>query len=233
MDMLHEIARWMHIGVGTLAFASLWTAAFTRKGGRPHRTAGSTYVWTMVIVLTTAAVLTATTLARGQWAGAVFLAYLLTITGTALWFGRRALNFKNDARGYTRGPFLIVGVLNVIAALGAIVVGVMWREYFIAGISAIGFLIGFGSIYMWFKPPTHPRFWLKEHIGGMAGAGIATHVAFGSIGLRQLFPDVDTSVVTVWPWLAPVIIGFVLAGLAEQRYVNRGAPVQRGTRDAA
>ena len=34
MDTLHEIMRWTHIGVGTMAFASLWTAGFTRKGGR-------------------------------------------------------------------------------------------------------------------------------------------------------------------------------------------------------
>ena len=56
MDMLHEVARWSHIGVGTLAFASLWTAAFTRKGGFVHRRAGTTYVWTMTFVLLSAGV---------------------------------------------------------------------------------------------------------------------------------------------------------------------------------
>ncbi len=225
MDMLHEILRWTHIGVGAIAFASLWTAGFSRKGGRLHRRAGMIYVWTLSFVLLTAAGLTATTLVRGQWIGAVFLFYLLTITATALWMGKRALSFKNDARGYTRGPFLVVGVLNIVAAAGAVVVGLIAEQMFIAGISVIGFLIGFGAIAMWRKPPDHPRFWLKEHIGGMIGAGIATHVAFASVGLRQLFPEMDTTVITIWPWLAPVIIGFVAAGLAEQRYVNRGAPL--------
>jgi len=225
MEMLHEITRWVHISIGTLAFASLWTAAFTRKGSKLHRTAGIAYVWTMVVVLTTAAVLTLTTLQRGQWIGAVFLFYLLTITATALWMGKRTLRFKGDVRGYTRGPFLAVGILNLVAASGAVAVGLIAEQYFIAGISIIGFLIGFGVIGMWRKPPEHPRFWLKEHIGGMAGAGIATHVAFASVGLRQLFPEIDTSVISVWPWLAPMIIGFVLAGLAERRYVDRGAPL--------
>lgn len=226
MDMLHEILRWTHIGIGVIAFASLWTAGFSRKGSRVHRTAGAIYVWTMVIVLATAAGLTLTTAWRGQWFGAVFLFYLLVITGTALWLGRRALNFKGDARGYTRGPFLYVGVLNIAAACGAVAVGSMAEQYFIAGISVIGFLIGFGAIGQWRKPPEHPRFWLKEHIGGMIGAGIATHIAFASIGLRQLFPEMDTSVISIWPWLAPVIIGFVAAGLAEKRYVDRGAPLR-------
>lgn len=222
MDMLHEIARWAHVSVGVLAFASLWTAAFTRKGGKLHRRAGTVYVWTMVIVLITAGVLTLTTLTRGNWMGAVFLGYLLTITGTALWMGKRTLRFKGDVRGYTRGLFLPVGMLNIIAASGAVVVGVITREYFIAGLSAIGFLIGSGAIGMWRKPPDHPRFWLKEHIGGMIGAGIATHIAFASIGLHQLFPEADTSVVTIWPWALPLIVGFAASAIAERRYVTRG-----------
>jgi len=227
MEIAHEIARWSHIGVGTMAFASLWAAAFARKGGKFHRAAGRVYVWTMVIVLSTAAVLTLTTLTRGQWIGAVFLLYLLTITATSLWMGKRTLSFKGDTRGYTRGPFLLVGVLNIFAAAGAVAVGLIAKQYFIAGISIIGFLIGFGAIVMWRQPPEHPRFWLKEHIGGMVGAGIATHVAFASVGLRQLFPERDTTVITVWPWLVPVVVGFLLAGLAERRYVDRGAPLPK------
>ncbi|OQW57967.1 MAG: hypothetical protein A4S17_04080 [Proteobacteria bacterium HN_bin10] len=224
MDMLHDIARWTHVGVGIIAFASLWTAGFSRKGGRLHRRAGAVYVWTMIVVLATAAVLTLTTLSRGQWMGAVFLGYLLTITATALWMGRRALNFKTDAAGYTRGLFLPVGVLNILAAAGAVAVGVISGQIFIAAISAIGFLIGFGIIAMRRKPPEHPRFWLKEHFGGMIGAGIATHIAFASIGLRQLFPDADTSVVTIWPWALPLVVGFAASALAERRYIDRGAP---------
>ncbi len=146
MEIVHEIARWSHIGVGTMAFASLWAAAFTRKGGKFHRAAGRVYVWTMVIVLSTAAVLTLTTLTRGQWIGAVFLFYLLTITATSLWMGKRTLSFKGDMRGYTRGPFLLIGVLNIIAAAGAVAVGLIAKQYFIAGIAIIGFLIGFGAI---------------------------------------------------------------------------------------
>lgn len=69
MDTLHEIMRWTHIGVGTMAFASLWTAGFTRKGGRAHRAAGVVYVWTMTIVLLTAFGLTALAASRGQWIG--------------------------------------------------------------------------------------------------------------------------------------------------------------------
>jgi hypothetical protein len=228
MEILHEIARWSHIGVGTLAFASLWTAAFAPKGGRLHRGAGRVYVWTMVIVLITAAVLTLTTLTRGQWTGAIFLFYLLTITATSLWMGKRTLSFKGDSHGYTRGPFLTVGVLNIVAATGAIAVGLIAEQHFIVGVSIFGFLIGFGIIGMWRKPPEHPRFWLKEHIGGMVGAGIATHVAFASVGLRQLFPDLDATVITIWPWLVPVVGGFVFAGLAERRYVDRGEPLPAG-----
>lgn len=225
METLHDVARWLHVGVGLLAFSSLWTAAFTRKGGLLHRRAGTVYVWTMTVVLATAAVLTLTTLARGNWMGAVFLLYLLTITGTSLWMGKRALRFKGDAPGYTRGLFPTVAVFNILAAAGVATVGVMAREYFVAGLSAIGFLIGFGALAMWRKPPDHPRFWLKEHIGGMIGAGIATHIAFASVGLRQLFPTADTSVVTIWPWALPLVVGVVASAMAERRYVKGGAPL--------
>lgn len=231
MDMLHEVARWSHIGIGTLAFASLWTAAFARKGGFVHRRAGMIYVWAMSFVLLTAGALTWTTFSRGQWMGAVFLAYLLTITATALWMGKRALRFKGNARGYTRGLFLPVGVLNIVAATGAVAVGVMVQEWFIAGISIIGFMIGFGMIAMRRNPPDHPRFWLKEHFGGMIGSGIAAHVAFASIGLRQLFPNMDTSVVTIWPWALPLAVGFLSGALAEWYYVKRGAPLPDSVRE--
>lgn len=225
METLHEVARWLHVGIGLGAFASLWTAAFARKGGQLHRRAGTVYVWTMTIVLATAGVLTLTTLLRGNWMGAVVLTYLFTITGTSLWMGRRALRFKGNAPGYTRGLFLPVGVFNILSAAGVAAVGVMAREYFLAGISAIGFLIGLGSIAMSRRPPDHPRWWLKEHIGGMLGAGIATHIAFASIGLRQLFPQADTSVVTIWPWAVPLVVGMVAGALAERRYVKGGAPL--------
>lgn len=223
MDMLHEIARWAHIGIGTLAFASLWTAGFARKGGYVHRRAGRIYLLTMTLVLASAGVLTMFAFLEGQWMGGIFLVYLLTITGTALWMGRRALRFKGDARGYTRGAMPLVGIANTLAAAGAVAVGIMADELFIAGISVIGFLIGIGILTMWRKPPDHPRFWLKEHIGGMIGAGIATHIAFASIGLRSLFPGADVSVVTIWPWAAPLIIGFAASAYFENRYVKRGA----------
>lgn len=228
MDVVHDIARWAHISIGALAFASLWTAGFSRKGGRLHRRAGAVYVWAMTVVLVTAAILTATTFARGQWMGGVFLTYLLTITATSLWMGRRALDFKGDARGYSRGLFAPIGIVNIIAALGAVVVGLMAQQMFIVGVSIIGMLIGFGAIGIWRKPPEHPRFWLKEHIGGMIGGGIATHIAFASIGLRQLFPEAETSVITVWPWVGPLIVGFAAAALAERRYVERGAALPKG-----
>lgn len=223
MDTLHEIARWSHIAIGTLAFASLWTAGFARKGSPVHRRAGRIYVTTMTLVLATAAILMANTFLNGHWMGGVFLVYLLTITATALWMGKRALRFKGNAVGYSSGAMPFVGALNILAAGGAVTIGIMADEMFIAGISAIGFLIGFGAIMMWRKPPDHPRFWLKEHIGGMIGAGIATHIAFASIGLRQLFPEADTSVITIWPWAAPLIIGFAASAYFENRYVKRGS----------
>lgn len=227
MDTLHEIARWLHIGVGTLAFASLWTAGFSRKGTRLHKGAGRIYVWTMIVVLVTAAVLTITSLARGQWIAAVFLAFLLSITATSLWMGRRALEFKGDPEGYSSWILFAVGLANILAASGAIWVGLLTEEPFMVGVSVIGLLIGFGAIRTWRTPPTHPRFWLKQHISGMIGSGIATHIAFASIGLRQLFPDTDTSVITLWPWVVPLIIGFSASALAERRYVNGGAPLPR------
>lgn len=227
MAALEEAARWAHIVIGMLAFSSLWAAALARKGGRLHRRAGTVYVWTMTLVLASAGMFTLSAFVRGDWAGGVFLVYLLTIAGTSLWMGKRTLRFKGDAVGYTRGAFLPVGVLNIVAALGAVAAGILVKQYFIAGISAIGFVIGCGMIGMHRKPPDHPRTWLREHIGGMVGAGIATHIAFASIGLRQIFPQADTSAVTLWPWLAPLVIGFVAEGIAKRRYLGRG--VHRGS----
>lgn len=233
MDLLNEIARWAHVFFGVLAFAAFWTAVFARKGARLHRRAGTIYVRMLSAVLATAGVLTLITLLRGNMVGAIFGAYLLTITGTSLWMGKRTLRFKGDVKGYTRGPFLPIGALNILAASGTAAVGLVEKHFFVAGISIIGFLIGFGMFAMHRKPPDHPRIWLKEHIGGMTCAGIATHIAFASIGLRQFFPEANTSVVTLWPWLAPLVIGFVAGSIAEKRYVTHEAPLPNGTRDTS
>lgn len=225
MNTLHDAARWVHIGVGLVALTAFWTAGFARKGGLWHRRAGAIYVRTMAVVLGTAALLTMTTAARGHWMGAIFLAYLLAITATSLWMGWRALGYKQDAVGYARGAFPVVACLNIVAAVALVGVGWRTREAFLVGLSLIGFLIGIGAIQMWRRPPTHPRFWLKEHIGGMFGAGIATHIAFASIGLRALFPEAETSVTTIWPWLVPLVVGFGAGAMAERRYVVGAAAV--------
>lgn len=221
METLHDVTRWLHIGVGAIAFASLWIAGFARKGGPVHRKAGTIYVWTMTIVLVTAAALTITTLLRGSWLTAIFLIYLLTITGSALWTGVRALKFKANARGYAGGIFASIGALNIIAAAAAMYAGFYAKDVFVGAIALIGIVIGFDMIRKWRKPPDHPQYWLKEHFGGMIGAGIAAHIAFATIGVRYLFPGASTPAITIAPWLAPLIIGLAAAALAERRYLPR------------
>ena len=50
-----------------------------------------------------------------------------------------------------------------------------------------------------------PRWWLAEHYGAMLGNGVATHVAFLSIGLPRLLPAIDGDALHYLGWFAPLV----------------------------
>lgn len=230
---LQVISYFVHVGLGTLALATFWTAGLSRKGSPTHRLAGKIYLLAMSGLLAAAVPLTALLAARNPVAGA-FLCYLIVITLTSVWTSWRAVQDKRDWARYT-GPIykalmwanLATGL--VIAWLGLFITTQM-AVIFVA-FSSIGIL---GFVKMWRfsrRPPADPRWPLRQHLAAMLGNGIATHIAFLSIGLPKLLPMLAGPTLQNVAWLGPLVVASVAGIYFTRKYLpKRQSPAVQGQR---
>jgi hypothetical protein len=230
---LQTISYFLHVGLGTLALATFWTAGLSRKGSPVHRLAGKIYLLAMSGLLAAAVPLTASLAARNPVAGA-FLGYLLVITVTSVWTSWRAVQDKRDWARYT-GPFyrtlmwanLATGL--AIAYLGLFVTTQM--QLIIVAFSSIG-LVTFVKMWRFSRrPPEDPRWPLRQHLAGMLGNGIATHIAFLSIGLPKLLPMLAGPTLQNVAWLGPLVAASLAGIYFTRKYLpKRPLPAAQGQR---
>lgn len=216
---LYDLMKYIHIGFGTIALVTFWLSGFSRKGSPVHKTSGKLYLLAMTGILFSAAAMLPGFADRQHPVATAFLGYLLVITGTGVWCSWRAIRDKHDWVRYTGPVYRILMALNGLSGLAIAYIGLLvttrMQLVFVA-FSLIGIL---GAIGMWRfsrQKPTDPRWWLKEHFGAMIGNGVATHIAFLSIGLPKLLPMLSGPLLLNLAWLGPLSLSIV-AGM----YLNR------------
>ena len=80
------------------------------------------------------------------------------------------------------------------------------------GFSVIGLWAGWRMWNFSRRGPGRPDWAFRQHYQSMLGAGIATHVAFLSIGMRpvwqwlQAHTPVPPLLIELFPWAAPVLV---------------------------
>ncbi|MCG8434994.1 MAG: hypothetical protein MJA83_13260 [Gammaproteobacteria bacterium] len=223
MAELREVMLVAHFYAGVLALILFWVPAFSKKGGKVHRTAGKIYVAAMSIVVFSAAPLSAYFWFQGREVTALFFGFLLLITFTAGWEGLQALRSKSGPHMFKKPFNYVLAVTNLAAGtalLGAAVYYQFWLFFIFA---PIGILSGIGRLRFLSKPPADPKYWWYEHLGGMIGTGIAAHVAFGAFGVGRLFPEIAESNLGILPWLVPVIAGSAAIAMLNRHYRNKFA----------
>jgi len=153
---------------------------------------------------------------------AAFLGYLLVITTTSVWTSWRAVRDKRDWAAYTGPVYRALMWLNLASALAIAAVGV-WlaqsMQVVIVAFSGIGVL---SFAHMWRfsrRAPTDPRWWLGEHLRSMMGNGVATHIAFLSIGLPKLLPMLAGPALQNLAWLGPLVTSFVAGRYLARKYL--------------
>ncbi len=199
----YKITLFLHLGLGVAALLSYWVAALARKGSAPHKLAGKTYVLVMVGLLIPAIPLSVRVFDKN--AGfAWFLFYLLLITVTALWQGWFAVRNKRDFTRYAGPAFRRLAWSNIGAGFAVLALGLVTTQPIFIGFSLVGLLSGRGMLRLAKNGPAHPRWWIGEHLGAMLGCGIATHIAFLSVGLPRLLPGLAGPVMQTTAWLAPL-----------------------------
>lgn len=221
MDTYRSIVI-LHIAAGSIALLTYWIAAAARKGSPLHRGSGKIYLSTMLLVLVTAVAMAGWFIARGQTAGAVFLAYLSLITGTACWSGWRAIQLKLQPGRYYSGAFRGVALANLVLGLAVFGVGIWVGSWLLMLFCWIGVAIGISGLR---RPVPDARvdrrWWMREHYGAMLGNGVATHIAFLNLGLGRLLEPFGLKFPELLGWLAPVAIAFAAGAWLDRKYAPK------------
>ncbi len=218
----YEIIARLHAIVGVVALAAFWTAGLARKGSPIHLRSGRVFLLAMVALLALAVPMCVQRIADGRPSG-WFLTYLLLITATASWSAWRSIRLKRDFARYTGAAFRTVAALNIAAGAAMLAFGLSRGSAIFIGFAAIGVVTGLRMLRMRRRGPGDARWWMREHLGGMTGNAIATHIAFFSIGLPKLLPMLAGPILTQLAWFGPVVLAFAAQYWATRKYVGTAA----------
>jgi len=221
---IFSILSLLHAGLGTLALATFWTAGLARKGSPVHRAAGKVYLLAMAGLLGAAVPMSLEVLLNRSRVGGAFLLYLLVIAVTAVWSSWRAIRDKRDWARYTGPVFRGLMWLNLASGLAIAGIGLLLAknmQLIIVAFSGIG-LVAFVQMWRFSRqPPEDPRWWLREHLTAMLGNGVATHIAFLSLGLPRLLPMIDGPTLRNLAWLGPLVVAFVAGSWLTRKYLPK------------
>lgn len=211
---MHGIVLALHVGIGAAALLGFWLAALARKGGPLHRRAGRVYHWAMIGILLTAPVLAKAYFDRGQWQMGVFFLYLTVLVGSSVALGRRAVRLKQDHAAFLGGAYPRLAAALLGSGLLVSGIGLWSGRILLAVFGLVGVLVAALRLAAMLRQrrgaATPPGWWLGEHFTAMLANGIATHVAFLSVGLRGILPAEAYEQFVARPhlaWFAPLAIG--------------------------
>jgi hypothetical protein len=219
----------VHVIAGSIALASFWAAALARKGSRPHVLAGRIYLIAMIAIILSGIPLVARFAIEGAWVFAAFFGYLLLLVSFTCWTAWRAVRDRSHPERYTGPMYWLLLVLVACSGAGIGVLGLARGSAILAAFGAIGPLAGLGGLRIRRRIRTDRLWWLREHFGAMIGNGVATHVAFMSIGLRTLVPHADPVLLTYLAWFGPLSAALVAGWWLNRRYGPRAARTQPGS----
>lgn len=212
----------VHIGLGAVALALFWLAGLLTKGTPAHRWAGRGYLLAMVVVLATAVPLAVLMLQAGQPNVASFLGYLVLITGGACWRAWRAIRDRRHRERYFGRVYWLSAVVIALAGTLMMALGLRIGSSLFTVFGAIGVFGLVDAVVRRRRAASDPAWWLREHYAAIIGNGIAVHIAFLGIGLRNAFPGVDPAIVQSLSWFGPLLVALIAAVWLRHRYGKPG-----------
>jgi len=225
METIYPYVVFVHIAFGLISLITYWIAALARKGSPRHLKVGKVFMMAMIGIVITSVPIAITIYTRGKQAIALFLIFLVLITATGLWTAWRAVKYKHDQVAFRTGAsYMPVAVLNLIVALIVLYVGITTSRMLLTGFSFVGIYAGVQMLARRRWPMTSPRWWLKEHFTSMVGSGVATHVAFLSIGVDRLYRAIEV-VPPDWyylaVWFVPTLLAMCFLVWLNRKYLPR------------
>ena len=199
MEETITILIYIHAFLGGLGLITGIGSVIAKKGGKPHKKMGKIFSYAMIT-----SSLISLIIARMPNHENLFLFLIGIFTIYMVLAGNRALTFKNKAKN--KANILDQGISGImlIASMGMLVIGMI--GLFQKNDASILYLFfgGFGALltikdYQMFMNFTkNKNMWLKNHLGRMIGALIASFTAFMVAGLH---------IGTIFIWLTPTILG--------------------------
>lgn len=209
-----------HGSFGLIALSSYWMAGFARKGSPFHRRVGRWFLIAMMGIGITGVPLALLRFWHGNTVGGVFLLYLLVITFNAAWSGWRAVQLKRDFAAYSGPAYKAVAWMTLLSGAAVLVLGLQVHDTVLTGFSFVGLLRG-GLMLRLATRAAPPGWALKEHFGSMIGCGVATHIAFLSIGLAGIIPAAYAAPVQRAAWLGPLVLALIAGVYFSRKYARK------------
>jgi hypothetical protein len=224
VDTAYKFLLLVHGLSGLVALITFWVAAFAKKGSPLHVRVGKTYMIAMLGIVMTAMPMAAIIAARGKPGVAVFLAYLVVITASSMWLGRRAIRSKRDQPGFRGRGYALVAVLNLVASVAVFAIGLRSSDALLMGFSTVGLFNGTQMLIRRARPLTIMRWWMREHIAAMLGCGVATHIAFLAIGMNRVIDMLGIKPPSWYgliAWFGPLLVAAVCGFWLTRKYVPK------------
>jgi hypothetical protein len=203
MEQYVKVVLFAHVLAGFSALITGVWAILVKKGGRTHRIVGKVFFYCMLIVAVTAL---GVAIPKKQ----TFLLMIAVFAFFQNYFGVRATQQRDMM------PNLLDWIVLIIAAVNSFFM-VYSFEIVLLVFGVISSSLTFGQFKIYLdvvRGREIPKMkWLRQHIGMMMGALIATITAFLLVNVRGFSPS--------WlPWLAPTAILVPLIIYYQRKYAT-------------
>jgi uncharacterized membrane protein len=206
MELLYKIILTLHITAGFTALSTGTWALLVKKGGKAHKIVGNIFFYAMIVVALTAVGIA---IPKSQ----TFLLMIAIFAFFQSYFGYRSTKNRSMKPNIVDWLVLALAAGNSFFMLYSLQIVLI-----VFGSISTVLTVGQFTIYLKaMRGQELPRqTWLRQHIGMMMGAFIATITAFVLVNLRGFEPS--------WlPWLAPTAVLVPLIAY----YQNKYAPTKK------
>lgn len=217
----------LHVSAGVLALITFWLNAAMRKGGATHRLVGRVYLLAMTAVALSGVPLVVQRVIDGHPITAAFLGYLLVLTATATWQLWRAVRDRGSVERYTGPVYRALAFANIASGAAVLLLGLHAGQPLLIGFSTVGLFAGTDMLRKRTRLAQQPLWWREEHYSAVLAAGVATHIAFLSLGLPRLLPAVNGAALHYAAWFGPLVVALAAKWWLDRHY-RRPRPAAPG-----
>jgi hypothetical protein len=143
---------------------------------------------------------------------------------------------KQDQAAYRKGAYGVVGVASLLSGLMVLATGLFLRNALLIGFSFVGAIVGVSMLRKRGLISAARNWWMQEHYSAMLGCGVATHIAFLSLGINRIVEAAGLTVpanFNLVAWAVPLLASLIAGVILDRKYLRgrHRAPAAPGLRE--